>query len=96
LNHLQIQKVERDESRLSIPFTTFGSIRLLDKSLKGVEIFLETHEHDIVMGSGRNDEKFLLLCPEVMIEVSGVLERDEPILFPMDDQGRKEYLLNTL
>jgi hypothetical protein len=71
-------------------------IRLLDKSLKGVEIFFETHEHDIVMGSGWNDEKFLLLRPEVVIEISGVLEWDEPILFPMDDQGRKEDLPNTL
>jgi hypothetical protein len=75
---------------------TFYAIRLLDKSLKGAEIFFETHEHDIIMGSGRNGEKFLLLCPEVVIEVPGVLERDEPILFPMDDQGGKEYLLKML
>jgi hypothetical protein len=71
-------------------------IRFLDKSLKGVEIFFETHEHDIIMGSGWNDEKFLLLCSEMVIEISGVLERDERILFPMEDQGRKAYLLNTL
>jgi hypothetical protein len=64
--------------------------------LKGVEIFFETHEHDIVMGGGWNDEKFLLLCPEGLIEISGVLERHEPILFPMNDQGGKEYFLNTL
>jgi hypothetical protein len=72
------------------------SIRLLDKPLKGVEIFVETHEQDVVMGCRWDDEKFLLLCPEVVIKVSGVLEWDEPILFPMDDQGRKEYLLNAL
>jgi hypothetical protein len=72
------------------------SIRLLDKSLKGVEIFFETHEHDIIMGGGWNDEKFLFLCPEVVIEILGVLERDKRILFPMDDQGGKEYLLNAL
>jgi hypothetical protein len=71
-------------------------IRLLDKSLKGVEIFFETHEHDIIMGGGWNDEKFLLFCPEVVIKICGVLERDEPILFPMDDQGGKKDLLNTL
>ena len=85
LSCLQIHRVERDENHLSIPLTRSWVIRLLGESLKGVEIFFKTHEHDVVMGGGWNDEKFLLLCPKVVIEVSGVLERNEPILFSMDD-----------
>jgi len=47
--------------------TCFDSIRPLDKSLQGDEIVPEANPHDVIMGSRRNDEKFLLLGAKVLI-----------------------------
>jgi hypothetical protein len=64
--------------------------------LKGAEILLEANQHDVVVGGGRNDEEFLFLCSEMLMDIFRILKRDEAILFAMNDQRGEEYLFNPL
>jgi hypothetical protein len=64
--------------------------------LNGFEIVHETDDHDIIMGSGRNDEKFLLPGSKMLIDIFRIFKRDKAILFTMNDQGGEEYLFDPL
>src|SRR4030043_2118167 len=67
-----------------------------DKLMNGVEIILEADEHDVVMGSRRDDEKFLFSCSEILIDRLCIFERDETIVIAVNDEGGEEYLFNPL
>ena len=82
-------------SGLPVVMTLMGH---LDELLKGVEVLLESHYHDIVVGCCRDDEELLSLASQVLIEVFRLLDRNERIPLSVHNQGRSGYLpdhLNT-
>ena len=64
--------------------------------MNGFEIIIEANPHDIIMGSGRDDEKLFFFGSKMPIDLPRIFKRNEAIPFTMDDQGGKEYLLDPL
>jgi hypothetical protein len=63
---------------------------------KGFEIILEPNPHDVVVGRGRDDEKFLFFASEMPIDLPGIFKRDEAIPLTVNDQGGEEYFFDPL
>jgi hypothetical protein len=77
-----------------LPFS--DSARSLNKFLNGFEIILKPNPHDVIVGSGRDDEESFFLGPKVLIDLSCIFKRNQAVLFTMDDQGGQEYLSDPL
>ncbi len=65
--------------------------RSLNESLNRAKILLKAHEHDVVMVSVTNNDKFLIFGPDLIVEVFSLSQGYEHIKFTVDDKGRGGY-----
>lgn len=64
--------------------------------LKNAKILLNTHDHDIIVISCRDDHELFPFTSQLSIKILRLFDRNERVLLPVYNEGRDRYISDHL